>query len=209
MNLTVALLSSNPDFNSAVSEISDSTNRYGNIHSNKRKQVDGNALARQWAISSDKARSTMKKATHREVRSALHPNLSCRYPINDRMLLYKFMPRPLFSDTLQSGTKSTRVNIYGQAYCTSFGWSRFHPMRKKGEAQKTLSMIFKCGGVSPRMIVYSSKEQSLGGIKRKCCEVGFHLVSSDPHSHWQIAAEGCIKELKKAYSQKTNIHWLA
>ena len=167
VNVTVAQLSSNLTNPSALSEISNSTNRYVTIQSNKRKQVDGDTLARQWAIYSDKDISTVKKTTHQGVRSVLNPNLSRQYPTNDMMLRYKCMPHPVFSDTLQAVTKSACGNIYGQTYCTSFGWSKCHPIRKKGEAHDTLSMVFKRDGISPRMIVDKSREPSLGEFKHK------------------------------------------
>ena len=53
------------------------------------------------------------------------------------------------------------------------------------------------------MIVDNSKEQSLGEFKRKCRKADSHLVNSEPHLPWQIAAEGCIMELKKASSCKS------
>ena len=115
VNVIVAQFSSNPNNPSAVYEISNSTNRYVTIHSNKRKQVDGNTLARRWVISSDKVRYIVKKTTQRVVRNVLQPTLSRRYPTNDRMLGYKGILNPVFSDTLQAGTKSACGNINGQA----------------------------------------------------------------------------------------------
>ena len=120
VKLTVAQLYSNPTNLAAMSEISNSANRYGTIRSNKRKQVDGNTLAIRWGISSDKAIETVKNITQQGVWSFLYPTLSSRYPTNYRMLCYKGMSYPFFSDTLQAGTKYARGNIYGQAYCTSF-----------------------------------------------------------------------------------------
>ena len=152
------------------------------IQLNKRKQVDGYTLARRWEIPSDKARATVKKTTQQGVRSTLHPTLSHRFPTNDRMLRYRHMLYPVFSDTLQSSCLYAAGMKYGQAYCTSFGWSRCHPMKKKSKYHKTLYLMFKCDGVPPRMIVDNSKEQSLGEFRRKCCEVDCHLVNTEPYS---------------------------
>ena len=124
------------------------------------------------------------------------------------MLRYKRMPHPVFSDTLQAGTKSACGNIYGQDFCTRFGWSRCHTMEKESEAQETLYMVFKRYGVLPRMIVENSKEQSLGEFRRKCREADCHLINSEPYSPWQISSEGCIKELKKESSRKLFIYWI-
>ena len=62
-HVTVSKLSHLPTHNATVYEISNSTNRYETIQSNKRKQIDGDTLARRWSISSDKARATVKKTT--------------------------------------------------------------------------------------------------------------------------------------------------
>ena len=182
VDVTVDQLSSNPTNSSVVYDISNSTNRYGTIQFNKRKQFDDNTLARRWEIYSDNSRATVKYMTQQRVRSVLYPTLSLQYPTNDRMLQYKLMPHPVFSVTLKAGTKSARGNIYGQAYCTSFGWSRFQPMRKKGEAHNNLSMVFTHDDVPPWMIVDNSKEQPLGEFRRKCREADCHLVNSEPYS---------------------------
>ena len=87
-NITVAHISQTPK-DANVAEIQNFATRYGTIQSNKRKQVDGDTLARQWEIPSDKARANVKKTTHQGVRSTLHPTLSCRFPTNDRMLRYR------------------------------------------------------------------------------------------------------------------------
>ena len=50
VNVTVAQLSSNPNNSAAVSEISNSANRYGTIQYNKRNHIDGNTLARRRLI---------------------------------------------------------------------------------------------------------------------------------------------------------------
>ena len=98
-NVTVDQLSSNPTNSSVVYDISNSTNRYGTIQFNKRKQFDDNTLARRWEIYSDNSRATVKYMTQQRVRSVLYPTLFLQYPTNDRMLQYKLMPHPVFSVT--------------------------------------------------------------------------------------------------------------
>ena len=150
-HITVAQLSHLPH-DANVAEMHNSVNRYGTISSKKRKQVDGDTLARRWAIPTDKARATIRKTTQRGVRSTLHPTLSRRYPTNDRMMRYKRMPQPVFTDTLFSGCVSAAGMKCAQSHCTSFGWSRCYPMKSKGEAHETLSLMFKRDGIPPRMI---------------------------------------------------------
>ena len=75
------------------------------------------------------------------------------------------------------------------------------PMRKNSEAYETLSMVFDRDSVPPHMIVDKSKEESLGEFKRKCLKSNCYLGNSEPYSPCKIAAERCIKELKKASSR--------
>ena len=52
----------------------------------------------------------VQRTTQRGVRSCIDPTFSRRYPTNDRILRYKRMPEPIFSDTLKDGTLSKRGN---------------------------------------------------------------------------------------------------
>jgi hypothetical protein len=78
------------------------------------------------------------------------------------MLRYKQLPHTVFTDTMFAATPSKRGNKMAQVYSTSFGWARAHPMKRKGEAHKTLPLVFHCDGVPPTMVVDDSKEQTLG-----------------------------------------------
>jgi hypothetical protein len=119
------------------------------------------------------------------------------------MLYCKQLPHTTFTDTLFAGTPSLSGNKCAQAYSTSFGWARAHPMtRKEGEANETLSLLFHCDGVPPTMVFDGSKEQCKGDFKRKLHEAECHAKQTEPYSPWQQAAEGCIHELKCGVSHK-------
>ncbi len=75
-------------------------------------------------------------------------------------------------------------------------------MTRKGEAHETFSLLFHCDGVPPTMVLDGSKEQTKGDFKRKLREADCHARQTEPHSPWQQAAEGCIRELKHGVSQK-------
>ena len=102
--ITVAQISRTPK-DANVAEIQNSSIKYGTIQSDKRKKFYGDTLARRWEIPSDKARATVKKTTQRGVRSTLHPTLSHRFSTNKRMLRYRRMPHPIFSDNLHSSCR--------------------------------------------------------------------------------------------------------
>ena len=91
------------------------------------------------------------------------------------MLRYKQLPHPIFTNTMFAGTASVGGNKWAQVYTTSFGWCRAHPMKRKGEAHETLSLLFQRDGVPPSMIADNSKEQILGEFKRKLNEANCHL----------------------------------
>ena len=93
----------------------------GNIHSTKGKQVNSETLAKRWNIDQRKALKTFKQTTQRGVRTCLHQSLARRFPTNDRMIRYKRLPHPVFSDTIAAGVVSTCQNKYAQAYCTQYG----------------------------------------------------------------------------------------
>ena len=185
-----------------LSEIKNSNYKYGDIRSKKGNQVDSNTLSKRWNIDLVKFKRTVQRTTQRGVQSCIDLTLSRRYPTNDRMLRYKRMHDPIFSDTLKAGNLSKRGNKYGQAYCTIYGWSRCHPMAKKNEAHDMLSLVFKRDGVPPKMIVDNSREKSLGEFERKCKEADFHLVNTEPFFPWSQLAEGYIRELKRLSSQQ-------
>jgi len=47
-----------------------------------------------------------------------------------------------------------------------------------------------------------SKEQTLGKFCKTCQDASIHFKQTEPHSPWQNAAEGGIRELKKASRRK-------
>jgi hypothetical protein len=111
----------------------------GYMRSRKTAPIDSLTLAARWLISPERAKRTVQQTTQRGVRTCLNPTLLRRFPTNDRMLRYKRLPHPTFTDTMFAGTTSNCGNKCAQIYATSFGWARAHPMTRKGEAHETLS----------------------------------------------------------------------
>ena len=100
----------------------DSAPIIGNVQSTKGKQVNSETLSRRWNIDQRKSLNTVKQTTQRGVRTCFHLSLARHFPTNDRMMIYKRLPCPVFADTMESGVVSTRQNNYAQAYCTQYGW---------------------------------------------------------------------------------------
>jgi len=164
--------------------------------------IDPQTLAARWMISLDRAKHTVVMTTQRGVRTCLNPTLSRRFLTNDRMLRYKGLPHTVFTDTMFASTVSRQGNKMAQIYSTSFGWARVHPMKRKGEAHETLSLLFHRDGVPPTMVTDGSKEQTLGDFRRKLREADCHPRVTEPYSPWQQAAEGCICEVKRGFLRK-------
>ena len=108
----------------------------------------------------------------------------------------------MFSDTLESSVLSRRGNRYGQVFCTSKGWCRAYPMKKKGEAHEALSLLLSRVGAPPELLVDGSKEQTAGEFKKKAREAGIHIKQFERGSPWSNAAEGCMRELKRGAGRK-------
>ncbi len=124
------------------------------VRSGKRVPIDFMTLAARWMIAPDCTKQTVQLTMQRVVSTCLNPMLAQRFLTNDRMLCYKQLPHTTITDTLfaGTGTPSCSRNKCAQAYSTSFGWARAHPMTRKGEAHKTLSLLFHHDGVPPTMV---------------------------------------------------------
>ena len=55
-------------------------------------------------------------------------------------------------------------------------------MKKKGDANKTLSLFFKRDCVPPKMVVDGSKEQTLGCFSKKFQEADFRIKQMETYS---------------------------
>jgi len=188
--------SDEPDF------LDDLLSNNGDMVSTRRKMVDSATLAERWNIDPAKAKNTIKHTTQRGVRTCLHPALTRRFPTNDRMLRYDRLPHTVFTDTMKAGITSKSGNLHAQAYCTSYSWSRMHPMALKSQAHETLSALFQRDGVPPKIVADGAKEHHKGDFARKCREADCHLVSTLPYSPWMQAAEGCNKHCKQGSARK-------
>ena len=153
-------------------------------------------------ISPEHAKRTIVMTTQQGVRTCVNPTLSRRFLTNNRMLCYMRLKHSLFTDTMFAGTPSRGGNKCAPVYASSFGWARAYPMKRKGEAHKSLSTLFHRDGVPPTMIMDGSKEQVKGEFRHKLLEADCHPKQTEPYSQWSQAAKGCIRELKRGMTRK-------
>ena len=62
--------------------------------------------------------------------------------------------------------------------------------------------MFQRDGVPPVLIMDGSKEQTQGEFRKKAREAGVYVKQTHPHSPWQNAAEGGIRETKRGAGRK-------
>ena len=171
--------------------------------SKRHNTISPETVAKNWGIGLETARKTLEVTTQKGLRSVLHPTLSRRFRTNDRQLRYRRLAHDMFTDTLKAKVKSWyRQNLYAQVFATRFGWTRVFPMKKKSDAHEALSLLAQRDGVPPVMVMDGSKEQTMGKFRKKCREFGTHVKQTEPHSPWQNAAEGAIRELKRGAGRK-------
>ena len=75
-------------------------------------------------------------------------------------------------------------------------------MQKKSDAHEELSHLFVNNGVPRAIIMDGSKEQMMGDFRKKAQQADCHIRQTEPHSPWQNAAEGAIRELKRGTARK-------
>jgi hypothetical protein len=155
----------------------------GHVRSHKAAPIDFMTVAARWMIALERAKKTVQLTTQRGVHTCLNPTLAQQFLTNDRMLCYKRLPHTTFTDMLFAAKPSRSGNKCAQAYSTSFGWARAHPMTRKGDAHETLSLLFHHDGVPPTMVFDGLKEQCKGDLKKKLHKADCHARQTEPTPH--------------------------
>ena len=119
--------------------------------------VTSESLSQKWLISPEAVRRTVQHTTQQGIRKILQPSLSRKFNTNDQAIRYNRLHHSVFTSTMQAGTVFRRGNRYAQVYSTKFGWSRLHPMKRKGDAHETMFLFFMRDGMPPKMVMDGSK----------------------------------------------------
>ncbi len=115
----------------------------GQMQTYKTAPIDFQTLISQWMVSPECAKGTVLKTTQWGVHTCLNPMLAWQFLTNDQMLCHKCLPYTTFTDTFIAGMISWSGNKCSQICTASFGWTRAHPVTRKGEAHETLSCYSK------------------------------------------------------------------
>ena len=156
-------------------------------------------LAIRWNIGLDTATKTLQATTLLCPRNTDSISLNRRYPNNDRMLRYRRLMTPMFSDTMfasKRAGKSQRNFTCAQIFATDFGWIEAIPMEAERDLHLAFKYVFKEYGVPESMIVDGAKSQVQGKTKELCnmaqCEIR-ELEKDTPAAN---RAERAIQSLK-------------
>ena len=160
-------------------------------------------LARRWGIGLESAKQTLKVTTQKGLRSAVHP-IHRRYKTKQQQLRYNQLACKFYSDTMFCSTKSTRGNVCGQVFCNDTDFTRFYPMRTKGDAGNALKMFVQDVGIPSAMHTDGAREETVGVWGKTIKDLGIRQTTTEPYSAWQNRAESSIKELKKAVPRTIN-----
>ena len=87
-----------------------------------RNGVTSDSLSHKWLFLLKAARRTVEHTTQRGIRKILHPYLSRQLKTNNQALKYNRLKHNVFTEMIQAGTVSRRMNCYSRVYSTEFGW---------------------------------------------------------------------------------------
>jgi len=169
--------------------------------SNTRKSsVSPTELATKWNIGLETAQRTIQATTQLAIRQAIHP-LQRRFRTEIMQLRY---PRlggrhgRFHTDTFFAKTPSLTSCTMAQVYTNDVDFSRIFPMKTKGDAPDTLIAFMQDVGIPSALHSDDAKELTQGRMGEIVRKAWIKPTQSEPYSPWQVRAELCNRELKKA-----------
>jgi hypothetical protein len=159
-----------------------------------------NKVARTFGIGLDSANRTLRATTQLALRHAIHP-IHKRYSTKVAQLRYPRLTgrHGIFhTDTFFAGTPTLSNCTMGQMFTNDVDFSKFYPMRRKGEAADTLIAFMQDIGIPAGLHSDNAKELTKGRVADIAKEFWIKVSQSEPYSPWQVRAELCIKEIEKA-----------
>jgi hypothetical protein len=94
----------------------------------------------------------------------------------------------------------------GQIYTNDINFTKFIPMKKKSDAPDTLLAFMQDVGIPSDLHSDDAKELTQGRMGEITRKAWIKTSQSEPYSPWQVRAELCNRELKKAvrYTMEKN-----
>jgi hypothetical protein len=102
------------------------------------------------------------------------------------------------TDTCFSGIPSLSNCKMGQLNVNDTNFTKFYPMRRKGEAADTLIASIQDIGIPSGLHIDNAKELTMGRMAEIIKELWITPSQAEPYSPWQVRAELSIREVKNA-----------
>jgi hypothetical protein len=106
-----------------------------------------------------------------------------------------------------ASVKSLRNNSMGQIFVNDANFTRFTPMRNKGQAGDALLDLIRDVGIPSELMTDDAREITGGKWKQVVTDYQVRQNLAEPYSQFQNRAEGAIRELKRGVNramQKVN-----
>ena len=142
------------------------------------------------------AQETIKATTQSYVRNSVHP-IERRFKTKAAALRYNHLKCTLYSDAMFFSAPSFIQTKCSQIFTTNFGFTKFVPMKGKGEAAEVLRELITYIGIPEHIHMDGAKEMMLGNWRKTCNELGIRMLNTEKSSPWQNRAETEIREVKK------------
>jgi hypothetical protein len=171
-------------------------------YSQKRKPNEAlrDKVSQTFGIGLETADRTIQATTQLAIRHAIHP-IHRRYRTQVAQLRYPRLSGrhgKFHTDTFFSSTASLSNCAMGQMYTNDVNFTKFYPMKKKSDAPDTLISFMQDIGIPSELHSDDAKELTLGKMGDLARQFWIRTTQSEPYSPWQVRAELCIREVKKA-----------
>lgn len=146
------------------------------------------------------ASRTLKATTQLALQHALHP-IHKPYTTKVAKLHYPRLTGRhgvFHTDTFFAAKPTPSGCTMGQMYTNDVDFSKFYPMHRKGEAADTLITYMQDIGIPAGLHSDNARELNKGRVGDLTKEFWIPVSQSEPYSPWQLRAELCIREVKKA-----------
>jgi hypothetical protein len=157
-------------------------------------------ITRIFGVGLETADRTLRATTQLALRHALHP-IHRRYRTQVAQLRYPRLSGrhgKFHTDTFFSSTRSLSGCTMGQLYTNDLDFTKFYPMKRKSEAPDTLVSFMQDIGIPTELHSDDAKELTQGKMADIARQFWIRTTQSEPYSPWQVRAELCIREIKKA-----------
>jgi hypothetical protein len=197
--------------NESTADLEDSTKLYDHVkqtirisaaHSNSRKFPEAlrNKISRIFGVGLETADRTLQSTTQLAIRHAIHP-IQRRFRTEVAQLRYPRLGGPhgkFHTDTFFSTTPSLSRCTMGQMFTNDVHFTKFYPMQRKSDAPDTLVQFMQDIGIPSDLHSDDAKELTQGRMGELLRKFWIRGSQSEPYSPWQVRAELCIREVKKA-----------